>query len=741
MSITAEQRLALAELGYTDDAIGRLTPSIAAEIIQVGASPVRLPAKIAKFRNLNATTVLEHLETTWDEALDWLAEQPADPYAGDMRHPGWSPVRFDPPTRARAHVREAYALVLDYDRGADWNKIRSLWQDTYGLIYTTKSHGVDGDRFRVVLPLARPATADEYDRLWQWGARRSSNAGCEADKQAKDVSRFWYDPTPPIGGWKAERLHGKPINTDAVLLLVEPPALHVVSAPKPMTSDERVKRAATYLAKIPGAVSGDNGHTRTFNAVAHVMLGFDLTQDETRSLILHDYNPRCDPPWSEKEIEHKIDSVSKQCERPRGYLLTERPRITSTQQASKTAPPLAAEVSVDWASELLTKKDHTPKRAYHNVAVFVRHFPEYRGKWSLDTMTMTPWFNDAPIPSTLVHEIRAHADRRLQFTPSTADVEAAILAAAHDRPFHPIQKYLRSIDWDGVPRLSSMAHDYLGSDSPLHAEMVRRWMIGAAARALWPGVKLDTALMLVGAQGIGKSTFFSILGSTWHSDTFVDITNKDSFVQIHSAWIYELSELENVVTGRAESRLKAWLTSTHDSFRAPYQRTAERRARAVVICGTTNRARFLTDDTGSRRFWIVPVGQMIPRDLLTEMRDQLWAEAVCAAESREPWWLSEETERQREAANDAHVEEDAWSEAAEKYLEGRHETSVSDLLEHGLDVKTSYQGRSEQMRAARILRSAGWERVRDSISDRESGWARRWKYVRRGSQAQGGLPL
>jgi predicted P-loop ATPase len=262
--------------------------------------------------------------------------------------------------------------------------------------------------------------------------------------------------------------------------------------------------------------------------------------------------------------------------------------------------------------------------------------------------------------------------------------------------------------------------------------MLRRFMIGAAARALWPGCKLDTALMLVGAQGIGKSTFFSILGGPWHSDTFVDITNKDSFVQIHSAWMYELAELENVVHGKAESRLKAWLTSTHDSYRAPYQRTAERRARAVVICGTTNRRQFLTDDTGSRRFWIVPVDHAIDRDQLAHARDQLWAEAVCAAERGEPWWLDAESDRLRELANRDHAEDDEWHDRIAEHLAKPliTETTVGELLEDVLKVEIARQDRWAQMRVSKALVLAGWNRVREAKPPR------RWKYVRPGSQLE-----
>lgn len=682
----------------------------------------------AKFTALGKSDVAEQITVPCEQWLAFLAAEPADEFTSQMDHGGWSPVVFDPPKRSRDNVRSVYALVLDHDEHGDWDKLRTLWRNNRGVIYTTKSHSVQAARLRVVLVLARTVGLEEYIRVWDWAARRSSEAGCPVDKQCKDASRFWYDPTRPPGGWHSEILNGSPIDPDAILALVEPPKLRVVRSRGKTSLGDRERRAAAYVDKIPGAVSGNAGHTATFNAVAHVMFGFDVDVDVARRIILDHYNQRCSPPWTDKEIDHKLESVAERCTRERGYLLTDRAPVHTLQQAADSAPEASAELDVDWTSLLLTKKDRTPKRGYNNVLVFVRHYPEYRGKWSLNTMTGEVWFDGRPTIETFVHDIRAHVDRRLGFSPGRDDVDAAILTSANDRPFHPVQQYLRSIDWDGTPRLRAIARDYLGSDSDLHAELVSRWMISAVARALRPGCKVDTALMLYGNQGYFKSTFFSILGGTWHADSAIDITNKDSFQQIHAAWIYEFAELENVVTGRAESRLKAWLTSTHDMFRAPYQRAVVRRPRSCVICGTTNRQRFLTDDTGSRRFWIVPVTQEIPRELLAECRDQLWAEAVCAYESGESWWLAREQDDKREEANQDFGDEDPWEEPIARFLTPptMREVFVTDLLTDAIKLEVARQDRWAEMRVARVLNKLQWRRRR------EPAGARRWRYVRPG---------
>lgn len=498
-----------------------------------------------------------------------------------------------------------------------------------------------------------------------------------------------------------------------------------------VSTDQRVRRASAYLAKLPGAIQGDGGSTATFNAVASMMFGFDLDASATLSLIASEYNPRCDPEWSERELKHKVESVAKNCTRVRGYLLDVDRRVTrTTEQAARAAPIVDSPPDSEpenWVTELIATDKGKTKRGYHNVLVFVRLFPEYRGRWSLDEMTGDVWFADRKMPDTFVHDIRARADQRLGFSPGREDVEAAIATCAAQRPFHPIRNYLRSVDWDGTPRLASMARDYLSAPGDLHAQLVKKWMISAVARALDPGCKVDTALMLYGNQGDYKSSFFAILGGAWHSDSTIDIANKDSYQQIHAAWIYEFAELENVVHGRAESRLKAWLTSTHDLYRAPYARTVSRKARSCVICGSTNRKQFLTDETGSRRFWIVHVPAPVPRELLSAMRDQLWAEAVAAYEAGETWWLDRAEDAELEEANEDFGDQDAWHEPIVAWLASPtiQEVTMSDLCTLALKLEVGRQDSGATRRVAKVLSKLGWTRRR------ESGNERRWRYVRR----------
>ncbi len=110
-------------------------------------------------------------------------------------------------------------------------------------------------------------------------------------------------------------------------------------------NDDRQRRAAAYLARIPGAVSGQRGHGQTFHAACVLVKGFGLTIDEARPL-LHDWNKRCVPPWNHSELEHKLKSAAAATDlRPREYLVAPDRKPSSQRRAARgasTAQPAPA---------------------------------------------------------------------------------------------------------------------------------------------------------------------------------------------------------------------------------------------------------------------------------------------------------------------------------------------------------------------------------------------------------------
>lgn len=88
------------------------------------------------------------------------------------------------------------------------------------------------------------------------------------------------------------------------------------------TNGDVERRALAYLDKLPGAISGNGGHAATYAAATVLVHGFEIDPDRALTLLLDHYNLRCDPPWTEKELRHKVDSAAtKPHDQPRGWLL------------------------------------------------------------------------------------------------------------------------------------------------------------------------------------------------------------------------------------------------------------------------------------------------------------------------------------------------------------------------------------------------------------------------------------
>jgi hypothetical protein len=95
-------------------------------------------------------------------------------------------------------------------------------------------------------------------------------------------------------------------------------------APVSKERSDVLEAARRYLSKIPGAVAGSRGHDTTWNAAMKMVRGFDLTQDEAFDLLATEFNPRCQPPWSENELRHKVRSAAEKAQAEPGFLLRSR---------------------------------------------------------------------------------------------------------------------------------------------------------------------------------------------------------------------------------------------------------------------------------------------------------------------------------------------------------------------------------------------------------------------------------
>ncbi len=295
---------------------------------------------------------------------------------------------------------------------------------------------------------------------------------------------------------------------------------------------------------------------------------------------------------------------------------------------------------------------------------------------------------------------------------------------AKQNQYHPVQDYLEGVysthSNAGQEILNTAAKRYLGTDDPLYQSMLKRTLIAAVARALNPGCKVDTALIFSGSQGARKSSFWESIAGDWFCDSLAATTGEtDEKMKLYSGWIHEWAELEQIFKRKETSQVKAFLSARHDTFRAPWGRTAEKHARHSIIVGTTNEDDFLADPTGSRRYWIIPIKERINLELAQQERDLLWAAATHAykhaCETLKhnaflAWILTPEEAKESERRNRYFQREDPWQDAIAEYVEFKTQVRVTDVLNEAIKLEISRQDRLAQMRVGDILKYLGWQK-------------------------------
>lgn len=200
--------------------------------------------------------------------------------------------------------------------------------------------------------------------------------------------------------------------------------------------------------------------------------------------------------------------------------------------------------------------------------------------------------------------------------------------------YHPVEKYLRSLDSVSPANIDNLAERYLGNKSKLANILLKKTLIAAVARVFKPGCKVDAILILYSPQqGIGKSSFLRTLAKepAWFNDTVPEIRlNKDFYSKLHQYWFTEIGEIDTKFRRIKQEEIKDFITSSTDAFRPAYSATMLKCSRRFVLTGTANNGNFLTDQTGSRRYWIVPVNGKIDIPRLEQEIDGIWAAAVQA---------------------------------------------------------------------------------------------------------------
>tara|TARA_R110000824_G_scaffold51700_1_gene143959 strand:+ start:710 stop:2902 length:2193 start_codon:yes stop_codon:yes gene_type:complete len=265
--------------------------------------------------------------------------------------------------------------------------------------------------------------------------------------------------------------------------------------------------------------------------------------------------------------------------------------------------------------------------------------------------------------------------------------------------WNPVKQWMESRKWDGRSRLQEFL-DTIGSpeNEKLKEMLMKKWLISCCAAACEEnGVELEGILVFQGAQGLGKTLWFKRLANYdegWLLEgAMLNPTDKDSVKRAVSHWIVELGEIESTFKKADIDQLKAFITSKSDELRLPYDRASTTYQRRTAFYASVNAREFLTDTSGNRRFWVIPV-KRINFNHGIDMQ-QLWAEVkeTLYIPGQKNWFLSPDERKMLDANNEIY----------------RTQTSVEDLvLEHvRFDSKTT-----KPVQMTKLLRDLGIQNPR-----------------------------
>jgi putative DNA primase/helicase len=585
-------------------------------------------------------------------------------------------------------------------------------------IYSTRKHEEPKPRLRILLPLSRTCTADEYEPI---ARKLAALIGIEfCDPTTFEASRLMYWPSCCADSQYVHVYGDKPfVNVDGVLGMYTD-WHNVAEWPQVPGVDQAQQRLAAKQGD-PTAKSGVVGAFckiyDIYQAIDAFLPGVYTPTDipdrytftggsTTGGAVIYDhaqflYSHHATDPCSNKLVNafdlvrlHRFGDQDDDAQpgtptnRLPSYTLMCQLAVADTGVAallnteryenaveSFTGTPMvpAEEETANWISLLaVSATTGAPAKTVDNVLIILEHDPRLKGKLAFDefanrglALGALPWDSRTgrrQWTDTDDAGLRHYVEKVYGITGKERLLDATALCA-FKRRINDVQQYLTSLSWDGVKRLDTLLIDYLGAKDNLYTHAVMRKSLAAAvARAMEPGTKYDYMPILTGPQGIGKSTFLRFLGLRWYSDSLSTFEGKEAREMVQGTWINEIGELNGM--SRSEiTAVKQFLSQQEDIYREPYGRRTNSYPRRCVFFGTTNDSEFLRDRTGNRRFWPVDVGKQPPcksvfRDLQAEVM-QIWAEAFIAWQLGEPLYLSGEAEHIAMQEQETHRESNA----------------------------------------------------------------------------------
>ena len=620
--------------------------------------------------------------------------------------------------KKNAASRQIVTLDADYAPRDFWSRVEDLTLDGLDcacLVYSTHKHTDRNPRLRLVIPLSHEVGPEEYEAI---ARKLAESIGIDYfDDTTYETNRLMFWPSHSSDVAPAFKLHDAPFLepeevlkryrdwTDAAEWPYSSRAKEARRKKAEQVEDPLTKKGIvgvfcrTYSITeairkfLPDVYIPTDKDDRWTYAAGSTHGGLVVYDNDTLAFSHHSTDPVSGLDVNAfdlvrlhrfGELDQDIESSVPVNKRPSWAAMHEL--MSSDPECIRTKDSEAAEDfkdTGDWQTKLDRKKDLSPQPSLLNAVLILQHdermeslsFNELEGLINAEDMPWdrpkVPWreADDAQLATwlSMTYGVEFPAVRLRQ----------ALVAVADSRRFHPVKRYLEGLPpWDGVKRIDTLLTDCLqAEDNEYSREAIRKTLVAAVARVYRPGIKFDTMLVLVGPQGAGKSTLFSVLARDWFSDSLkMDMMNKikDAGEQLQGRWIVEIGEMSGMKKADVEA-VKSFVSRQSDNYRAAFGHYTESRPRRCIIVGSTNNEEgFLRDVTGNRRFWPVLV-KSGGFDQVNKVRsldvDQIWAEAKALYDKGESLLLSEEADKLAGEAQREAMEQDDRQGLVEEYLD------------------------------------------------------------------------
>jgi putative DNA primase/helicase len=621
--------------------------------------------------------------------------------------------------RSPQNVVHRQLLTLDVDNTTDLD-----FFDTFTFMYScaavvhgTHKHTKEAPRLRLLIPLDREASPEEYQAI----ARKvAGSLGIDQfDNTTFETNRLMFWPSHPADqAYYFEEQKGECLNADEILSSYadwRDSSLWPTADKQVREIGDKVKQQADPTTKK--GIIGAFCRTYTISEAIEAFLPEEYLQGEhgrytyskgstANGLVVYNdtfaFSHHGTDPTSGQlcnafdlvrihkfgHLDERENSVKSLRAMEELAVSDKEVKLTIAREGIADAKELFSDMpeevqDVEWMENLEIDSKGGYLSTANNINLIYKNDPVLKEAFKFNSfdsrhflMKSTPWRKiEEPEPMRNVDYsgLRNYIECRYHIS-SSSKIDDGLVIEAERLKFHPIKDYLEGLEWDGVQRIDTLLSDFFGApETEYTAAVMRKWMVAAISRIFRPGTKFDYVPVLVDPeQGSFKSTFVRILGKSWFSDTFTTLEGNGAFEQLMGAWIIEIGEMSAFKKSDID-KAKQFISKQVDQFRPAYGRTIEVFKRQCVFFGNTNNVDFLRDPSGNRRFWPIDVDRTrIKKSVIEDLEpivDELWAEAMTLYRCNEKLHLNEvETEQAKEQQH-AHTERDDRAGIIQAFLD------------------------------------------------------------------------